>query len=281
MSEKFLVIGASGTVGAEVVRHLREQGHSVRATTGKKDAVAGDRVYLDLATGAGVQDAFAGIDRAFLMSPAGYADQYAVLAPLVQAAKQHALKKVVLMSAFGADADPAAPLRRAELELEQSGLPYNIIRPNWFMQNFNTFWVHGIQAQNTIALPAGDGKTSFIDTRDIAAVAARLLTTDEWNNRAFNLTGPDSISHAQVAKAISEVSGRTVAFVDAAPEVLKQVLLGAGLTNAYADFMLLIFGYLKAGYNAPVNDDVKTILGRAPTGFQNYVQDYRSAWVQS
>jgi uncharacterized protein YbjT (DUF2867 family) len=279
MANHFLVIGASGTVGSEVARLLREQGHKVRTTTSRKDAAGGDNVHVDLVTGAGVQQAFAGIDRAFLVSPAGYADQYAILAPLVRAAKEQGLKKLVLMSAFGADADPASPLRRSELDLEQSGLAWNIIRPNWFMQNFNTFWVHGIQAQNTIALPVGDARTSFIDTRDIAAVTARLLTDDQWNNRAFNLTGPESIDHAQVASAISAASGREVSFQDTAPADLKQGLLGAGLTEAYADFLLLIFGYLKAGYNAAVTDDVKTILGRAPTGIRNYVQDYRNAWA--
>jgi uncharacterized protein YbjT (DUF2867 family) len=279
MANHFLVIGASGTVGSEVVRLLREQGHKVRTTTSRKDAAGGDSVYVDLMTGAGVQQAFAGIDRAFLMSPAGYANQYAILAPLVRAAQEQGVKKLVLMSAFGADADPASPLRRSELDLEQSGLVWNIIRPNWFMQSFNTFWLHGIQTQNTIALPVGDAKTSFIDARDIAAVAARLLTDDAWNNRAFNLTGPESIDHVQVAGEISAASGRTVSFQDAAPADLKQGLLGAGLTEAYADFLLLIFGYLKAGYNAAVTDDVKTILGRAPTDLRNYVQDYRSAWA--
>jgi uncharacterized protein YbjT (DUF2867 family) len=251
----------------------------VRTTTSKKEAAGGDSVHVDLVTGAGVQQAFAGIDRAFLVSPAGYADQYAILAPLVRAAKEQGVKKLVLMSAFGADADPTSPLRRSELDLEQSGLAWNIIRPNWFMQNFNSFWLHGIQAQNTIALPVGDAKTSFIDARDIAAVAAKLLVNDAWNNRAFNLTGPESLDHAQVASAISAASGRAVTFQDAAPADLKQGLLGAGLTEAYADFLLLIFGYLKAGYNAAVTDDVKTILGRAPTDIRNYVQDYRSAWA--
>jgi uncharacterized protein YbjT (DUF2867 family) len=279
MANNFLVIGASGTVGSEVVRLLREQGHKVRTTTSKKDAAGGDSVHVDLGSGAGVQQAFAGIDRAFLMSPAGYADQYAILAPLIRAAKEQGVKKLVLMSAFGADADPTSPLRRIELDLEQSGLAWNVIRPNWFMQNFNTFWLHGIQAQNTIALPVGDAKTSFIDARDIAAVAAKLLTDDAWNNRAFNLTGPESLDHAQVAAAISAASGRAVRFQDAAPADLKQGLLAAGVNEAYADFLLLIFGYLKAGYNAAVTDDVKTILGRAPTDIRHYAQDYRGAWA--
>ena len=82
------------------------------------------------------------------------------------------VRKLVLMTAMGANADEAAPLRKAEVHLIQSGLAYNIIRPNWFMQNFNTFWLHGILNGGTIALPVGQAKGSFIDARDIAAVAA-------------------------------------------------------------------------------------------------------------
>lgn len=210
------------------------------------------------------------------MSPAGYADQYKILSPLIVEAKRRGLKKVVLLSAFGADANDQAPLRRAEIELEKSGVSYNVIRPNWFMQNFNTFWLHGIREQGEIALPVGDAKTSFIDTRDIGAVMARLLTSDEFNNRAFNLTGPEAITHAQVAAAISEGTGKKVVFKDIAPEQLKPGLLAAGAPEDYADFLLLIMGYLKAGYNAAVTDEVKKLLGREPIGFQQYVQDQRA-----
>lgn len=277
MAERILVVGASGVVGSELVRSLREQGHAVRTTTSK--ATTGtDQVRVNLISGEGVRAAFAGVDRAFLMSPAGVADQHAIVAPLVAAAREHGLKKVVLMSAFGADADPNAPLRRAELELEQSGLAWNTLRPNWFMQNFHTYWLESINAQGVIALPAGDAKVSFIDTRDIAAVAARLLVSEQWNNQAFNLTGPEAIDHAEAARLISEVSGRTIRYADTAPEEVKRSLTGAGLPEAYADFLLLIFGFLKAGYNAPVTDDVRHILGRAPIAFDQYAQDYRAAW---
>jgi uncharacterized protein YbjT (DUF2867 family) len=272
-----LIVGASGLVGSGIAALLKEQGHSVRTTTSKKSEASADKVYLDVTTGEGLKQAFAGVERAFVMSPGGYADQYKILASLIQEAKRQSLQKVVLLSAFGADADANSPLRRGEIELEGSGVPYNVIRPNWFMQNFNTFWVQGIKEQGVLALPVGSGKASFIDTRDISAVAARLLAGDEFNNRAFNLTGPESIDHAQVAGAISEVTGKKVVFKDIEPQQLKQGLLAGGVAEDYADFLLLIMGYLKAGYNAAITGDVQTILGRAPTGFQKYAQDYRTS----
>jgi uncharacterized protein YbjT (DUF2867 family) len=277
MSHKILIVGASGVVGSGIAALLKEQGHKVRTATSKRAEAGADKVHLDVTTGEGVKQAFEGIERAFLMSPGGYADQYKILSALIQEAKRQGLKKVVLLSAFGADADDTAPLRRSEIELERSGLSYNIIRPNWFMQNFNTFWVQGIREQGAIALPVGSAKASFIDTRDIAAVGARLLASDDFNNLAFNLTGPEAIDHVQVASAICESTGKKVTFKDIEPQQLKQGLLAGGVAEDYVDFLLLIMGYLKAGYNAPITQDVQTILGRAPTGFQKYAQDYRAS----
>lgn len=277
-SNTVLVVGASGTVGSEIVRLLNEDGFKVRTTTSKKDKAADNKVYLNLETGEGLSSAFNNVDRSFILSPSGYAEQDKILIPMINEAKKQGLKKVVLMSAFGADAGDT-PLRRAEIELEKSGLTYNIIRPNWFMQNFNTFWVQGINQLNKILLPVGDAKTSFIDARDISAVAAKLLVSDEFRNQAFNLTGPESLDHHQVAKAISEVTGREITYQEIAPEELKKGLLGAGLNEPYSDFLLLILSFVKAGYNSSVNSEVKKILGREPYTFLKYAKDFRKSWV--
>jgi uncharacterized protein YbjT (DUF2867 family) len=278
MSQSILVIGASGTVGSEIVRNLKAEGHTVRTTTSKPTTEAG-KVHVDLATGAGLDAAFAGVDRAFFLSPGGYADQYKILAPLIAKAKAANLKKVVLMTAIGVETNPDAPLRKAEVDLENSGVPFNIIRPNWFMQNFNTFWVYGIKEHGAIRLPVGDGKAGFIDARDISAVAAKLLTDDKHNGQAFTLTGPELLTHADVAAAISKEIGKPVTYIDVDPEELKGILLGVGVPADYTELLLLLLSYLKAGYSAVVNDSVKTILGREPGDFKTYAHDFKAAWI--
>jgi len=277
----YLVIGASGGVGSNIARNLVAQGHSVRAASHRRDAVgragAVETVYLDLATGDGLAAAFAGVDGAFLMAPPPHAQQDRVLLPLIAEAKSQQLGKVVLMTAMGADAADT-PFRRAELALQASGLAYNIIRPNWFMQNFQTFWAEGINTQGRILLPVGQAKTSFIDARDIAAVAVRLLTTHDQDNRDFDLTGPEALDHDEVARLLSETAGRSIVYQEIEPDTLRRGFLAAGVPADYAEFLLLILSFLKLGYSARTTDSVERLLGHAPASFQQYAAENRGAW---
>jgi uncharacterized protein YbjT (DUF2867 family) len=273
-----LVIGASGTVGTELVKLLRARGANVLEATSRALQRPG-QVPFNLLSGAGVSEAVAQAEQLFLLSPPGHVNQHELLGPVIAAAKAQGLKKVVLMSAMGANADSNAPLRRAELMLEQSGLAWNVIRPNWFMQNFNTFWIAGIRGQGQILLPVGRAKGSFIDARDIAAVAAELLTHNRFNNRDFDLTGGVALDHDEVASILSQATGQRITYQEISSEAMHAGLLAAGLPAPYADFLVMILGYFKAGYAERTTDAVATITGRAPLTFEQYARDYRSAWV--
>ncbi len=203
-------VGASGTVGSQLIKTLNHQGYQTRATTSKIVTNSQELVHLNLVTGEGITAAFEGVDRAFFLSPPGFSDQHALLSPLIQESKRRGLKKVVLMTAMGANANEAAPFRKVEIELERSGIAFNIIRPNWFLQNFNSFWIQGITEHNKILLPAGNAKVSFIDSRDISDVTARLLVTNDRDGKDFDLTGPEAVDHEQVADAISKAVGRKI-----------------------------------------------------------------------
>jgi len=278
IKETVLVVGASGMVGTELVKLLKAEGVNVRSATSKAESDP-SKVTLNLVTGEGLRAAFEGVDKAFFLAPPGYADQFALLSPLIQEAKRRGLKKVVLMTAMGANAVETAPFRRAEIELEKSGLNYNIVRPNWFMQNFQTFWIHGIRGQGKIFLPAGAAKTSFIDAKDIAAVIAKLLTTSEFDNRDFDITGPEALDHAQVAAALSRAAGREISYAEISVDEFRQGLLGAGLPADYAGFLVMIMGFLRQGYNERRTEAVHQILGRAPRGFEVYARDNAGAFA--
>lgn len=277
-----LVVGASGAVGGAVVSELVQRGERVRAISSKAQPAAAGPVQwvrADVVGGEGLDAAFEGVTRAFVFSPPGHVNQHEINIPLIRRAQAARLDKLVLMTAMGANADPQAPLRLAELALEGAGLAYNIVRPNWFMQNFSAAWLPGILATGKIRLPAGDARTSFIDVRDVAAVAARLLTGHDVDNRAFDLTGPAALTHAEVAAELSKVAGRRVDYENVDPAELRTALVAGGAPAPYADFLVTILGFLAAGYNERTTSDVRDLLGREPTAFDRYARDHRQAWA--
>ncbi|QJR37518.1 NAD(P)H-binding protein [Gemmatimonas groenlandica] len=272
-----LVLGAAGNVGSELSRLLAAAGHNVRRATSR---TAGDgQVHLDLTTGAGLDAALTGADAAFLLAPPGYTNQDALLGPVIDGAKKHGLKKVVLMTAMGADGDPNGAMRKAELMLEQSGLAWNVIRPNWFMQNFHTFWMGGIQQANAILLPVAQAKGSFIDARDIAAVASVLLQGRGFDNQAFDLTGSEALDHDEVAAILSRETNRSIRYEEVTTDAMRAGLLGAGVPADYAEFLLVILEYFRLGYSERTTDSVRTITGQAPRGFAQYARDYKAEFA--
>jgi hypothetical protein len=82
-----------------------------------------------------------------------------------------------------------------------------------------------------------------------------------------------------VAAILSTAAGRSIGYTEVTPEVMRQGLLAAGLPAEYADFLLLILGYFKAGYAERTTDAVQRITGRTPIVFEQYARDHRAAWA--
>jgi uncharacterized protein YbjT (DUF2867 family) len=273
MSGKILVLGATGHVGGPLVSRLVEMGESVKAASRHATAVPGaEAVRFDLSDPSTFPAAFEGVDRAFVLVPGGYMNGLELLTSIIQAAAERNVK-VVLMTVLGANADDSIPYRQAELLLERSGTPYVILRPNWFSDNFHTFWLAGIK-NGEIALPAGDGRTSFIDARDIAASAAGALRSDEFNGQAFDLTGPLALSYSDAAAILSKTTGRTITYTPVTDEVFIENLASAGVPRGYAEFLASIFYPVREGWTAVVTGDVKLLSGEEPRSLETYVRDH-------
>lgn len=279
MTTTILVLGASGTVGSELSRLLESAGHTVRRATSRTPGAG--QAHVNLVTGQGIAEALNGTDAAFLLAPPGHVNQDELLGPVIEQARALRIEKVVLMTAMGVDADRSIPLRKAELLLERSGLAWNVIRPNWFMQNFNSNWLHGITHAGAIKLPVGNAKGSFIDTRDIAAVAAALITRGEFDDQAFDLTGSEALDHHQVARILSAEAGRMIGFDDITPEAFHASLLAAGMPPSYADLLLGLMHNFRQGWSERITGEVQRITLRAPRTLAEYAHDYRDAFVPS
>ncbi|TGM53248.1 NAD(P)H-binding protein [Leptospira adleri] len=281
---KVFVYAGTGLVSGLVVDNLLAKGHEVYASSrnpdsGKKAAnlhwVKTDASQPNL--GLEILDK---VDRAFFLCPPGYTDQFSVLNPWIEKAKSKKLQKVVLMTAIGIDHSPEdLPFRKLEISLEKSGLAYNIIRPNWFMQNFQTFWISGILKDKKIYFPGGNAKASFVDARDIASSAVTLLLDDSSSGKGFTLTGKEAITHDEVAQKLSKATGLNIIFADITSEDFKNGLVSAGVSEDYANVLVYIAGALKDGHAAPISNAVKEITGKDPITFDQYAGDNKKAWL--
>jgi uncharacterized protein YbjT (DUF2867 family) len=278
MSGKVLVLGATGTIGGKVASLLVEKGEQVKAVSRNATPVAGaEPVALDLTSPSSLDAALDGVDRVFANVPAGYLDPVGLLSPVIDAAAARKIK-VVLMTVLGVDADDSIPYRQLELKLEKAGIPYGIIRPNWFADNFHTYWREGVR-HGVIGVPAAEGKSSFIDTRDIAESAVALLTSSRFDGKAYNLTGPEALGYGEAAKILSEVTGKQIAYQALADEDFITTLIGAGVPEDYARFLAMIFHPVREGWTAGVSPDVETLTGKPPRTLRTYAEDNKALLV--
>ncbi len=166
------------------------------------------------------------------------------------------------------------PYRQAELFLERSGTPFVIVRPTWFADNFHLSWLAGIKAQGVIAVPAADGKSSFIDVRDIARSAAAALRTNQFDGKAFNLTGPSSLSYHEAATILSKVAGKEIRYQPVDDQTFIGILTGVGMPADFASHLASIFYPVREGWVAAVTDGVGTLTGEPPRSFETYAADH-------
>ncbi|WP_246591035.1 SDR family oxidoreductase [Aminobacter anthyllidis] len=274
MSEgKILVLAATGNVGAPLVAELLRLGEKVRAATrsAASTTAGAEAVRLDLADPRTLAAALEGVDRIFALSPTGYLDPVGMLGPVVDEAAARNIK-IVLQTAFGVDANDAIPLRQLELKLERSGAPYVILRPNWFSDNFATYWANGVR-RGEIRVPAGEGTTSFIDARDVAASAAGALTTNRHDGKAFALTGPAAYSYADAARLLADALGRPVRYSPIDNSTFVAEAVAGGLMPGYAELLAAIFHPVAEGWTSGVTDAVGLLSGKPPRSLEQSIAE--------
>ncbi len=278
MTAQILVLGATGTVGKPLVEALLARGESVKAASRSGQAVTGAAgVALDFTRPETFAAALEGVDRVYVSSPAGVVDAASLLRPFVAAAIERKCK-IVIHTAIGVDVDDNIPLRQLELQIERSGLPYVILRPNWFMDNFTTYWLAAIKTDATITLPAGDARTSFIAAEDIARAAAAALTSDRFDGRALVLTGDESLSYDEAASILTAASGQDIRYQAGDDAGLIAYLTKQGLSADYAHVLVTLFGVVAQGWVAAPTPDFRELTGRAAIRLADYAAANAATW---
>jgi len=285
MNRSILVLGATGLLGREVTRQLVVKGQRVRVGVRQPERYQDpssqvEAVRFDFDDPTSYAPALADIEKLFLIALPLDPEAPAMLAPVIQAAKQAGLRQIVFTSALGVDHNEEAPLRKVERLLEASGIAHTILRPNFFMDNFASGFIGPmIQGGGGIFVAAEDAKTSFIAVQDIAAVAVAALTKDGHVGQAYNLTGPTALSHDEVAAIISKVSGRKVVYQPISEEAMRQGALDNGLPEPNADYLAMLYQVTRDGYMGGRTQDVEQILGREPISFAEFARQHQNAWT--
>ncbi len=279
-----LITGATGNVGGPLAALLHAQGQPVRAAVSSPQSVArlGDPTLpwavLDFEDPRTFADALIGVDRLFLMRPPQMADVEKSIRPLIDYAAGAGVRHIVFLSLIGAEKNKVVPHAKIEALLKAGPASYTLLRAGFFMQNLTTTHRQDIVDHDDIFIPAGKGKTAFVDTRDLAAVAALALTEGGHENKAYPLTGSEALDYYAAAGVLSEVLGRRITYSDPSPLAFAYRMRQRGAGWSYIGVMSAIYMTTRLGMAATVYPQLAELLRRPPITLRQFAGDEAYVW---
>jgi uncharacterized protein YbjT (DUF2867 family) len=269
MTGTTLVTGATGTTGSRVTAQLTAAGHRVRAASRRGTPVPqAEPVRFDWYDPATHADALAGVDRVYLVPPVGDPDPASVMLPFLRRARAAGVGRAVLLSSSAIpEGGPAVgAVHRALPDLFNA---WAVLRPSWFMQNFTGTHLHavGIRDTGTLHTAAGKGRVGFVDAEDIAAVAVRALTDVRSPDSDLVLTGPQALSHDDIAAIVTEVTGRPVVHRHLTHEQQCERLAPL-VGREFAELLAGMDRAIAEGAEDRTTDVVRRVTGRPPHDFR-------------
>jgi uncharacterized protein YbjT (DUF2867 family) len=284
-----LVTGATGHVGGTIVRTLTALGAPCRALVRSPERADDLRGYdVEIAIGEfdrpeSLDDALRGVTSAFLASPVGPGQPVLERSFIDAAARAPSRPHVVKLASIGAAVDAPYGFGRVHGEiveiLRSSGLPHTVLAPNGFMQSFEAQAL-AIARDGVLATPGGDAAVSFVDVRDVAAVGARVLIDPaDHAGAAYDITGPEALTYADVAAVFSRTHERAVRYVDVPVEQARAGMLSEGKPDWLAQGLLDLAAYYRSGAAAGVTDAVSTVTGRPARTLEAFVRDHPAVFA--
>ncbi len=285
MAETILITGATGNVGVEVVKALQSYQADIRVAARHVDSARAKLgngigyVRFDFERPETYAAAFHDVRRLFLVRPPHISDVSRHIAPAIRAAYDTGVEQIVFLSLLGVEKNRVVPHAKIEQAIQAAGVSWTFLRCSFFMQNLNTTHRDELRDASEIFVPAGFGKTSFIDVRDIGLIGAKALIEDGHGNKAYDLTGTEALTYDDVAAALSTALGRPIRYTN--PSLLAFVTrwLARGTPLSFALVMAAIYTTARLGLAGYVADDVERLLGRKPITLAQYAEDYRSSWL--
>jgi len=283
MDNKILITGATGNIGKEIIKLLKTKNTNFVALTTKNEAIEGaETVTADFADMESLKNAMKGVSTLFLLLPS-HPDAVKFGENAITAAKECGVNHIVRSSGSFANSNSELFLEKllgtTDKYLKESGMNYTITAPSCFMQNFCTTMLNDYKS-GIIYQSAGEGKISWVDVRDIAAVNVEvLLNPEKYTNKELIITGQESLNYQETINQLNEITEKETKYVAITKEFATQTLIGMNFPQFFIDLIISLNESINLGHFAETTDTVEKITGKKPITFKQFATDYKNVWL--
>jgi uncharacterized protein YbjT (DUF2867 family) len=280
--KKVLITGATGNVGESVIHHLAQKQSEIEIYAGVRNVDRAKRKFLaypelkykvfDFERPETWRKALEEVDTIFLVRPPHISSINKYFEPLIQIMKEESTNKVVLLSVQGAERSDVIPHRKIEKLILSGGFSYIFLRPSYFMQNLTTTLIDDIRKNRRIALPAGKAKFNWVDVDNLGEIAAILLDEfEQYQNKAFDITGYENRSFYKVADIMSDITENEIRFVNTNP---VRFFIQKNKQNLPSGMILVMFllHFLPRFQGEPkISDFYEQLTGKKPASLKDFL----------
>jgi uncharacterized protein YbjT (DUF2867 family) len=278
VTESILIVGATGSVGAELVKQFAASGKLVKALVRNESKAASikhlaEPVFGDLMAPATLESAFKNVERVFVLAPPVGEAEETMERNAFNAAVEARVKRILYLSSYAATfGDGYRYIVHAANEkvLASLNIDWTVLRPTRFMPYTPFVW-NSIFQRGLLLEQAGDGAMITIDPPDIAAIGILALTTDGHEGQKYELTSKDWFSTRQLGETLSKVLNKKLAVLDGSTKELRAALVENGAPGEYAPIMSHHFQTVADG-RWKVTDTVNQLLGRKPRSYAEWLE---------
>jgi uncharacterized protein YbjT (DUF2867 family) len=281
---KILITGASGNVGYETIRGLKEIGSQQEIIAGVRNPKRAENQLaamenlsirkIDFENPATFKEALEGIDVVFLLRPPNLADIPRYFEPFIASMQQKGINKIVFLSVQGVENQKFIPHYKIEKLILDRGLEYVFLRPGYFMQNLTSTLLPEIKKEGKIFIPSGNLKLNWVDVRDIGLVGAHILNDFEsFKDRSYEITGSEFEDFNYAANILSHALGKNIKYES--PNLLKFYIQKRklGIDRNMIFVMIMLHYFPRFGRNKQkLTNTVNEITGREPIKLRDFVE---------
>jgi len=283
MPKQILITGATGNVGVEVIRYLKNQDNNHTIIAGVRNIEKArvlfrefsdlKYIFFDFEDSATFNDALKNVDSVFLLRPPHISDVETYFRPLIEKLEEKSVREILFLSVQGAEKSSVIPHNKIESLISEYSIDHIFLRPSYFMQNLTTILYQDIREKGCIILPAGRAAFNWIDVKNIGEAAAIMLTRfSELKNQAYELTGYENANFHEVAELINRAITGRVQYKNVNPVRFFWMKWSEGMSPGKIGVMIALHFFPRFQQEPEMTDIYETLTGKKPTSLAEFIE---------